>query len=267
MIVMRHVAARVTAALTLLTASLAWAAPAHADVDGFDAKFGQAPSSFTTGKAARTLTAVVSTDRESRRCLKVRWTLIIQSRGVSLNQVKVNRVEDGKAFKVQARLTDDGARITDAKADPGQLCRGRTVTGQWDISFSGPDNGSVTFEARASEGGKVLASASTTSRVVDAVAAKPSTSPTPTTSPSQEAAVADQPTPDQSSAGAAALNPSSGTPSVLGPGLIVGGVLVFIGVALLLRIRSRNRKNPAWQTETQQLPTGFYGDMPPRRRQ
>jgi hypothetical protein len=262
MIVMRHVAARATAALTLLAASLAWAAPARADVDGFDVKFGQAPASFTTGKGARTLTAVVSSDRESKRCLKIRWTLLVQSQGVSLDQIKVNRVENGRAFRVQARTTDDGARITDVKADPGQLCRGRTVTGQWDISFSGPDNGSVSFEARASEGGRVLASADTTSRVVSAVAAKPSPSPTATEDPTPEATDA-QPS---ASADAVALNPSSGTPSVLGPGLIVGGVLVFIGVALLLRIRSRNRRNPAWQTETQQLPTGFY-DMPqPRRR-
>jgi hypothetical protein len=43
-------------------------------------------------------------------------------------------------------------------------------------------------------------------------------------------------------------------------------VLVFLGVALLLRIRTRNRKaEPAWQAETQTLPTGFYS-APPRRR-
>jgi hypothetical protein len=262
MIVMRHVAARVTAALTLLAASLAWAAPARADVDGFDVRFGQAPASFTTGKSARTLTAVVSTDRESRRCLKVRWTLVVQARGVSLDQIKVNRVEDGGAFRVQARTTDDGARITDVKPDPGRLCRGRNVTGRWDISFSGPDNGTVSFQARASEGGRVLASASTDSRVVSAVAARPSESSAPA-EPTPEATAGEQE--PSASADAVALNPSSGTPSVLGPGLIVGGVLVFIGVGLLLRIRSRNRKNPAWQTETQQLPTGFY-DLPPRRR-
>jgi hypothetical protein len=266
MIVVRHVAARVTAALTLLTASMAWATPAFADVAGFDVKFGQRPASFTAGKAARTLTAVVSTDRQSRRCLKVRWTLIIQSQGVSLDQIKVNRIENGGTFQTQARLSDDGARITDVKNDPGELCKGRNVTGQWNIAFTGPDNGSVSFEARASQGGRVLASASTTSRVVDAVAAKPSSSPSPSGEPTEEAAAA-QPTPAESSPDAAALNPSSGTPSVLGPGLIVGGVLVFLGVAVLLRLRSRNRnrKNPAWQTETQQLPTGFY-DMPPRRR-
>jgi hypothetical protein len=30
-------------------------------------------------------------------------------------------------------------------------------------------------------------------------------------------------------------------PSLLGPGLIIGAVLVFLGVSLLLRLRLRNR--------------------------
>jgi hypothetical protein len=35
---------------------------------------------------------------------------------------------------------------------------------------------------------------------------------------------------------------------------------------MLLRLRSRNRRGgPAWQTETQTLPTGFY-TMPTKRR-
>jgi hypothetical protein len=268
MIVMRHLAARVTAALALVAASMAWGAPAHADVPGFAVKVGQAPATFTTGKGARPLTAVVSTQRDLRRCLKVRWTLIVRAQGVSLDQIRVNRVEEGGSFAVQARVVGDAARITDSRPDPGELCKGRTVTGRWDVSFTGPDNGSVTFEARAVEGARVLSSASTTSRVVSPVAAKRSPSPSASPSPSvvEEATEeAEQPQATETSAEAAALNPASGTPSVLGPGLIVGAVLVFLGVALLLRIRSRNRKQPAWQSETQQLPTGFY-DMPRRRR-
>ena len=46
----------------------------------------------------------------------------------------------------------------------------------------------------------------------------------------------------------------SGTPSLLGAGLIVGGILVFLGVGLLLRLRLRNR-NPK---HGGQLPTSFY---------
>nr|WP_296076024.1 hypothetical protein [uncultured Actinoplanes sp.] len=265
---MRHLAARVTAALALVAACLAGAAPAHAGAPGFTVRMGQAPATFTTGKAARPLTAVVSTRRDLRRCLKVRWTLIVRAQGVSLDQIRVSRVEEGGTFAVQARVVGDAARITDSRPDPGELCRDRTVTGRWDVSFTGPDDGSVTFEARAVEGARVLSSASTTSRVVTPVAAKRSASPSASPSPSVTEEAAEEAEPPQAvetSADPVALNPASGTPSVLGPGLIVGAVLVFLGVALLLRIRSRNRRRPAWQSETQQLPTGFY-DMPGRRR-
>jgi hypothetical protein len=286
MIVMRHrLPARINAALALVAASLAIlsltilstlavAAPAAAAVDGFAVKLGGSLATFTVGKQTHSLTAEASTDRE-RRCFKVRWQLTIRTDGISLDQLRVNRVENGQSFRVRAQLGDDAARITDVAADPGQLCRNRTVTGRWDISFTGPDNGRVTFEARALDvGGRELATASATGRVISPVAAKPSpssASPSPSKSPTPEtteAVVDDQAAPTPGETSAAALNPAAGTPSVLGPGLIIGAVLVFVGVALLLRIRTRNRKDqqqPAWQTETQALPTGFYS-MPNRRR-
>ena len=273
MIVMRHRAtARVLTALALVAAFLTWSAPASADVPGFAVNLGQAPATFTIGKAARTMTAVVSTDR-GRRCVKVRWSLVIRTEGISLDQVRVNRIENGQSFPVRAQLTDDEARVVDNQPDPGQLCRNQTVTGRWDVGFTGPDDGKVTLEARASEGGRLLSSAELTSRVVTAVAAKPSAtpsapaSPTATAPPAEEAteAVADDRTAPSEEPTTAALNPAAGTPSVLGPGLIIGAVLVFLGVALLLRIRTRNRRDPAWQAETQALPTGF-NTMPRRRR-
>ena len=273
---MRHrVSARVTTALGLVAASVAVAlatspAPASADVDGFAVNIGQAPGTITIGKQARTLTAVASTDRQ-RRCFKVRWALVIKTEGVSLDQVRVNRVENGQTFPVRAQLRDDEARIVDVQADPGELCRNRTVTGRWDVSFIGPDEGRVSFEAQALDGARELSSAEASSRVVTAVAAKPSASasasPSPTATAEEEAVVDDQTAPAKDPTSAAALNPASGTPSVLGPGLIIGAVLVFLGVALLLRIRTRNRKaDPAWQAQTQTLPTGFYSMPQDRRR-
>ena len=270
---MRHLAARVITALALVAASLAWTSPASAAVQGFAVDIGQSPATFTTGKNASTLTAIASTERQQRRCVKVRWSLTVRTDGISLDQVRVNRIEDGQSFRVRAQLTDDAARITDVQLDPGQLCRDQTVSGRWDISFAGPDNGQVSFEARALDAtGRELAAASLNSRVISPVAAKPSATPSPTPSKvaddEDDQAVVDPTTPANRTTSAAALNPASGTPSVLGPGLIIGAVLVFLGVALLLRIRTRNRKattSPAWQTETQTLPTGFY-DMPRRRR-
>ncbi|MFC7274622.1 hypothetical protein ACFQS1_11570 [Paractinoplanes rhizophilus] len=266
---MRHRAARQALVAASLTCVLAgWTAPAWADVDGFRVTIGQAPGTITIGKQARTLTAVVATERE-RRCFRVRWTLVIKTQGISLDQIRVNRIENGRSFPVRAQLRDDEARVVDARADPGQLCRNRKVTGRWDISFVGPDDGRVTFEAQALDGGRKLSSAEASSRVVTAVAAKPSAGPSAAPSPDeeQEAVADDRAAPADDATSAAALNPASGTPSALGPGLIIGAVLVFLGVALLLRIRTRNRREaPAWQAETQALPTGFSSMPPPRRR-
>ena len=265
---MRHrVAARLTTALALVAAFLTWGLPAQAAVDGFDVNVGQQPGTFTIGKAARTLTAVITTDRD-RRCRKVRWSLTIRTEGISLDQVRINRVEDGRTFRTRTQVGADQSRIVDELVDPGQLCRGQTVTGRWDIAFAGPDNGTVTFEASALDAaGRELASTSTTSRVVSAVAATPSATPSATESTAPDAPteepVVDTPAGDETSS--AALNPAAGTPSVLGPGLIIGAALVFLGVALLLRLRTRNRRDPAWQTQTQTLPTGFY-NAPRRKR-
>jgi uncharacterized membrane protein len=148
------------------------------------------------------------------------------------------------------------------------------VTGRWDIAFAGPDSGAVTFVARALDAnGRELATTRTTSQVVSPVAAAPRPSASPSPSPSEpepsagdasdepvEESAADTPATRESEA--TALQPAAGTPSVLGPGLIIGGVLVFLGVALLIRLRSRSRRQPAWQTRTQMLPTGF--DSMPR---
>ncbi|HEY0000554.1 MAG TPA: hypothetical protein VGB74_08875 [Actinoplanes sp.] len=259
---MRHrVAVRVITALALVATSLFAGAPAWAAEPGFAVNIGQAPASFTTGKAARTLTAVASTDR-GRRCLKVRWSLEITTDGVSLDQIRIARIENGGTFEVRAEADADAVRVVDAEPDPGELCRGRTVTGRWDIGFTGPDNGTVSLEASAVDGdGRVLNTGGVTSRVVSGVAATPSPTPSetePTEEPTDEATEDpgdETPTDDTTSTPAVAIRPTAGTPSVLGPGLIIGAVLVFLGVGLLLRMRTRNRQSAAWEAES---PTGFY---------
>ncbi|GIF01889.1 hypothetical protein [Paractinoplanes rishiriensis] len=268
---MRHrVAARFTTALALVAASLAWALPAQAAVEGFDVNIGQQPGTFTIEQNARTLTAVVTTDRDGR-CRKVRWLLTIRTDGVNLDQLRINRVENGGQFRVRSEVDGDVARVVDEQSDPGELCRGRTVTGRWDIGFTGPDSGTVTFAAAALDArGRELAVAETTSRVVSPVAATPS--PTPEEEAAEEDAAEEDAAAGEAPAGdeptSAALDPAAGTPSLLGPGLIIGAVLVFLGVALLLRLRTRNRpeQQPAWQAHTQTLPTGFYPPPANQRR-
>ncbi|GID29631.1 hypothetical protein [Paractinoplanes brasiliensis] len=262
-------------AVLVVVATLAWASPALADVPGFEVEVGQSPGTFTTGKDARTLTAVASTDR-GRRCLKVRWALSIETEGVSLDQVRVTRVENGRSFDVRAGVRDETATVVDEQPDPGQLCQGRTVTGRWDIAFTGPDNGEVTFLAQAFDAaGRLLSSAGAQSRVVGPVAAEPTRSPSPTPSavPTEDAPVEDEEPADEAApagveptgTGTAAFDPAASSSNVLGVGLAVGALLVFLGVGMLLRLRMRNRQQPAWQTETQALPTGFES-MPRRRR-
>ncbi|GAB2566615.1 hypothetical protein Aab01nite_46090 [Paractinoplanes abujensis] len=274
MIGMRHLTrggTRISAVLVAV-AMLAWASPARADVPGFEVKVGQAPRTFTIGKDAGTLTAVASTDR-GRRCLKVRWALTIETKGISLDQIRVTRVENNQSFPVRAGVEDETATVVDERLDPGQLCQGRTVTGRWDVAFTGPDDGEVTFRAQAFDAaGRLLSSTGTESQVVSPVAAEPSESPSPSPSavPTQDIEVEEEDPVEEQAAGAEpapsdqALTPASSSSNVLGVGLIVGALMVFLGVGMLLRLRLRNRRQPAWQTETQAMPTGF--ESMPRRR-
>ena len=269
----KRVAALVATALAGVAATLAWSTAAVADTPGFAVNVTQAPQTFTIGKDVRALDASVSTDKNGR-CRKVRWALTIRTQGISLNQIRVGRVEDGQSFQVNAQLGADAAQIVDAQLDPGQLCRNQTVSAQWEIGFTGPDDGQVSFEVRALDvTGKLLASANAGSNVVTPVSA--TTDPTPSDSPS--ATASPSPTFSAEPTEAAAVTPSdpisanpaasaarTGGPSVLGPGLIIGAVLVFVGVALLVRLRTRNRRNPGFADDTQMLPTGFYSH--PRRR-
>lgn len=262
---------RAAALAAAVAAVLSWSAPAFADEQGFSARIGQAPVTFTIGQGAQAVTAVVSTTRDLKRCQKIRWSLTVTTDGVSLDQVRVSRIEGGKVAQVRTQVTADAARIVDQQVDDGQLCQNQNVTGEWAVAFTGPDDGTVTFTAHAlSRNGQELATAGVTSRVVTTVANKPTESATASASPSESVS----PTPSFSAepTAAAVLTPSDAPSTVdpaaaaantsglnvLLPGLIVGAVLVFLGVALLLRLRARNRKSPAWAGETQSLPTGFY---------
>lgn len=258
--------------LALLAAAvvvaLSWSGTALADTPGFAARITQSATTYTIGKQAHTLGAVVTTSRDGRRCQRVRWALVISTSGVSLDQIRVTRVENGTAVPVQTQIGADSARVVDVQLDGGQLCRNSTVTAQWQIAFTGPDNGRATFEARAfNQLGRLLAAASATSRVVSPVAAKQSAS----ASPSPAESFSPQPTKAAVTAAiaapssAAAYANASSNESLLGPGLIIGAVLVLLGIGLLFWLRSRGRSrrggrrgDATWAEDTQMLPTGFY---------
>jgi hypothetical protein len=272
LIAVRHRAALLSTVLAVTAATLVLPGRSAAAEPGFKVDITELPGTFTAGADARTVTVVVSTDRV--RCRKVRWSMVITVDGPGLGEVNVARIEDNGDFPVQVRNAgDDSARITDVQLDPGELCRGRTVTARYRIGFDDDaDSGRVTFRAQAFDAGRtLLQEASSRSEVKGedddeepekTASPSPEPSPSPTESTAEPRESADdeetaEPEPTDTRTDVASVPTSgsdSGTPSLLGAGLIVGGILVFLGVGLLLRLRMRSR-TPKHAT---QLPTGFY---------
>jgi hypothetical protein len=280
MIAVRHrAAALVSTVLAIATATLALPAPASAVEPDLSVQITQ-PKIFTVGAGAGTLTAVVSSQQQGRACRKVRWSMLLRVQGVRLDQVNVERIESGQQFGVRARTDADQARLTDVQFDPGSLCPGGTVTATYLVAFAG-GKGTATFQVDALDAaGRVLQSATSSSRVEAKAAAdparsdpatppasrteEPSADPSPSPSASDDAggvAAADDQTAAPGAGQAAAqvqqnkTSAKGGTPSLLGPGLIVGAVLVFLGVGLLLRLRSRSR---GLKNQRNLTPTSFY---------
>lgn len=241
---MRHRAAvRISSVLAVAATALALPAPASAAAPGVGLRFAQLPATLTAGGDARTVTVVASADR-SRRCQKVRWSLLLTVTGVALRQVRVDRVAESGGSPLQVRAAGDTARITDVRFDPRALCPGRTVTARYVVAVTGSRAGRIAFVGQAfNAAGRLLRSAGGRSRVVAAERATPTPTPSPSPSPSlpdgaAPIAGADPGTPPATAPGGAEAA-AARTPSVLGPGLIVGALLVFVGVGLLLRLRLR----------------------------
>ena len=265
---MRHRAALLCAVLAAAAATLIVPGRAAAVEPGFRVDITELPDTFAAGDDARRVTVVATS--EQNRCLKVRWSLIIEVDGPGLDEVEVARDEDGD-FPVQVQNVAAGtARITDVQLDPGQLCRGRTVTARYQIAFDDDaEPGRVTFRAQAFNARRtLLQETSSRSEVRGEQEPEESESPSPEPSPSPSESspepeespddeATDEPEADDKDVDVAAVPAAgndSGTPSLLGAGLIVGGILVFLGVGLLLRLRLRSR-DPKPGPE---LPTGFY---------
>ena len=267
---MRHRAALASAALAVATVALALPSPANAAVAGFQVKL-SAPGQFEAGANAKTIEAVVSTDTV-RRCQKVRWSMVLRvADGLTFDDMKVTRIEDSGEFPLQSQVNGDTARLTDADFDPGQLCRGSTVTARYNVSFDdNAPSGRISYEVQAlNTNNTVLSQAGATSEVEGTAKASPSptetepTSPSPTESDDVSGAGANDTATDEPSETAAAAPTTAVTadaaagkgsvPSLLGPGLIVGALFVFIGVGILLRLRTRTKAPKA-----QAAPTAFY---------
>ncbi len=264
---MRHRAAALFSSVLVAIAIVALPAPARAVVEGVEVRITQLPGEFEAGADARTVEVVASTERRAgeRRCRKVRWSMVLRVDGMDLDQVEVDRIEDDGSFPLRRNTDGDTARLTDVRLDPGQLCPGRTVTARYRVAVDDEaPAGRVTFHAQAfGADDRLLQAASGSSRVVGEEPEE-TRSPSPSASPSESAGAAgDEPSAEAAAPpGADTTGPdlsatagTGGTPSLLGPGLIVGAVLVFLGVGLLLRIRLRNRNARHSRRPT---PTSFY---------
>ncbi|WBB46876.1 hypothetical protein O3597_17015 [Verrucosispora sp. WMMA2044] len=251
---------RIGVALACLTGvDFAMAAPAHA---AFATELGGLPDQFTAGGRVATVSAVVSRDDQGD-CIKVRWSLVLGVQGLRLDQVRVDRIEETGSFPVEVRAEGDAARLTDRQLDPGTLCPGRTVTAQYRIAFDREvDRGQVSLAAEAYDRNLRLLSRQTATREVVGRGgqARPTTAPptpsqvptedpteVPTVDPTEEESV---PADDAGYAGGAAEPPdadAAGNQAGSGLGLtevafLLGGLLLFLGVGLLLRLRQLTRE-------------------------
>jgi hypothetical protein len=259
MVAVRHRTVLLCSILAVATAVAAVPGPATAAVPGFQVQITELPGRFAVGASPSTVTVVASTDL-GRRCQKVRWSMLMRVNGISLDQVRVDRVEDTGSFALAVQADGDTARLTDVDVDPGELCRGRTVTARYQVSFAQDvTDGEVTLQAEAYDVRQRLLQAATATREVVNAAREVEPSPTedaePTPEPTEDAAEEDaQPSPEPT-AGTEAIaavpaGRARGDSHLLGAGVLIGAVLIFLGVGLLLRLRLRNRRSD--ETEARQ---------------
>jgi hypothetical protein len=256
---------RTTAAVRCLLAVLlggvpaAGLAPAAAQAaPGFAVQYTELPGEFVAGGSPSTVTVVASTDAGGR-CQKVCWSMLVRVAGVGLDEVRVDRIEESGSFPLAIRATGDTARLTDRDLDPGELCRGRTVTARYRLGFAGNATpGEVTLQAEAYDRNARLLEQSVATRAVvgeqgDAASPSPtgSADPEPSGAPGDASAAPEEPSPTASAPGGVAAVPTAGTrgsTNLLGVGLIIGAVLIFLGVGILLRMRLRNRADRRRET-------------------
>lgn len=254
-------ALRIGVVLSCLSgAGLGVAVPARAAA-GFATELSGLPDEFTAGDRVETLSAVVSRS-DGGGCVKVRWSMLLGVQGLRLDQVKIDRVEESGSFPLDIRAEGDVARLTDRELDPGTLCPGRTVTARYRVAFADDvTQGRVSFAAEAyDEDLRLLARRTATRQVVgegveatpSAAAPEPSASsaePTaPTTEPSDGATAEETPSdeavvelPPPGAAGRPVAQ--AGGFGLVQAAFLLGGLLLFLGAGLLLRLRHLLYKN------------------------
>ncbi|MFI6781107.1 hypothetical protein [Micromonospora sp. NPDC050276] len=233
---------------------LAVAAPAQA---AFTTEMSGLPGRFTAGEQVRTISAVVSQTDRRGGCAKVRWSMVLSVQGIRLDQVKMDRVEENGDFPLEIRTEGDVARLTDRQLDPGTLCPGRTVTARYRVAFAEDvTGGRVTLAAEAYDANLRLLARQTASRSVVGLGGVPTATPEPTATPPKPTESASAPAEDENTAAeepvvdtpADAAPPAANRPvsqsgsfGLVQAAFLLGGLLLFLGVGLLLRLRQLTR--------------------------
>ncbi|MFI6232895.1 hypothetical protein ACIBD9_04995 [Micromonospora sp. NPDC050784] len=254
---------------------LAAAAPAQA---AFTTEMSGLPGRFTAGEQVRTISAVVSQTDRRARCAKVRWSMVLSVQGLRLDQVKMDRVEETGDFPLEIRTEGDVARLTDRQLDPGTLCPGRTVTARYRVAFAEDvTQGRVTLAAEAYDANLRLLARQTATRSVVGVGGAPTGTPKPTATPPEPTESASAPAEDESAtteepvaeypadaAPPAASRPvsQSGAFGVVQAAFLLGGLLLFLGMGLLLRLRHLTRATAGDADETDDPPVDRRWERP-----
>ncbi|MGC4812582.1 hypothetical protein ACLQ29_18810 [Micromonospora sp. DT228] len=240
-------------------AVLTLAAPAQA---AFATEMSGLPARFTAGDQVRTISAVVSQTDRRGGCVKVRWSMVLSVQGIRLDQVKMDRVEETGDFPLQIQTEGDVARLTDRQLDPGTLCPGRTVTARYRVAFAEDvTQGRVTLAAEAYDASARLLARQTASRSVRGAGVTPTGTPTPSATPARPSEPASAPAEEDTSGVEpvgdypADAAPPAGRPvsrsggfGVVQAAFVLGGLLLFLGMGLLLRLRHLTRA-PADEAE------------------
>ncbi|MEU8283405.1 hypothetical protein AB0C01_03650 [Micromonospora sp. NPDC048905] len=241
-------------------AVLTLAAPAQA---AFATELSGLPARFTAGDQVRTISAVVSQTDRRGGCVKVRWSMVLSVQGIRLDQVKMDRVEETGDFPLEVRTEGDVARLTDRQLDPGTLCPGRTVTARYRVAFAEDvTQGRVTLAAEAYDANARLLARQTATRSVRGAGATPTGTPTPSATPARPSEPASAPAEEDDTSVVepagdypADAAPPAGRPAsqsggfgVVHAAFLLGGLLLFLGMGLLLRLRHLTRA-PADEAE------------------
>jgi hypothetical protein len=245
----RRFTSRLGVVLGVLVGSTGVAVLPASAAQGVTVRISEVSGRFEAGASPAQVTVVAT--KRGRECIKVRWSLVVRVEDMSLDQLTIDRREESGSFPVDFQASGAEGRLTDERLDPGTLCRGRTVTARYTIAFDeDASGGRVTLRAEAFDSRNESLESDSVTRNVRGDAS-PSPSPTPTQEQEAAESTEEAEAPVAGGGVGGPITPASNTGSGLLPvGLAIGGMMVFLGLALLLRARRKLLRAPVGRPGT-----------------